>query len=71
MMKKSVLMLLDISKPFELQMDALDFALEGVLLQEGHLVAFENRKLFEAERRYREKEKELLPVIHCLQTWRH
>ena len=34
-------------------------------------MAFESRKLSEAERRYTAQEKELLAVIHCLRTWRH
>ena len=70
-MEDPVLALPDILKPFEVQTDASDFALGGVLLQEGHLVAYESRKLSEAERRYTAQEKELLAVIHCLRVWRH
>ncbi|KAK3012761.1 hypothetical protein RJ639_008109 [Escallonia herrerae] len=50
---------------------ASDFALGGVLMQEGHPVAYESRKLNEAERRYTTHEKELLAVVHCLRIWRH
>ena len=57
--------------PFEVQTDASDFALGGVLLQDGHPVAYESRKLKDAERRYTAHEKELLAVIHCLRVWRH
>ena len=45
-----VLALPDITKPFEVQTDASDFALGGVLLQEGHPVANESHKLSKAER---------------------
>ena len=61
----------NVSKPFEVQTDASDFALRGVLLQEGHPVAYESRKLSDAKRRYTAHEKELLAVIHCLRVWRH
>ena len=70
-MEDLVLVLPDATKPFEVQTDASDFALGGVLLQEGHPIAFESHKLSEAERKYTAQEKELLAVIHCLRTWRH
>ena len=66
-----VLAMPDMLKPFEVQTDASDFALGGVLMQEGHPIAFESRKLSETERRYTAHEKELLAVLHCLRTWRH
>ena len=44
-----VLQLPDLDLPFEVQTDALDKALGGVLVQEGHPVAFESRKLNNAE----------------------
>ena len=71
MMRDPVLALPDLTKPFEVQTDASDFALGGVLVQEGHPVAYESRKLSDAERRYTAQEKELLAVIHCLRVWRH
>ncbi|KAK2997321.1 hypothetical protein RJ639_025869 [Escallonia herrerae] len=40
-------------------------------MQECHPVAYESRKLNEAERRYTTHEKELLAVVHCLRIWRH
>jgi hypothetical protein len=59
------------AKPFEVHTDASDFALGGVLMQEGHPVAYESRKLNQTERRYSAHEKELLAVVHCLRGWRH
>ncbi|KAL6325717.1 hypothetical protein AAG906_024535 [Vitis piasezkii] len=40
-------------------------ALDGVLVQEGHPVTFENRKLNSAEQKYSTREKEMTIVIHC------
>ena len=37
----------------------------------GHLVAFESRKLDVVEQRYNTHEKEMIAVIHCLETWKH
>uniref|UniRef100_A0A1S4B263 Uncharacterized mitochondrial protein AtMg00860-like n=1 Tax=Nicotiana tabacum TaxID=4097 RepID=A0A1S4B263_TOBAC len=48
MSSSPVLALPDLAKPFEVQTDASDYALGGVLLQEGHPVAYESRKLKDA-----------------------
>ncbi|KAJ7971439.1 Retrotransposon protein, putative, Ty3-gypsy subclass [Quillaja saponaria] len=71
MINDPVLALPDISKPFEVQTDASDYALGGVLLQENHHVAYESHKLSQAEMRYTAQEKEMFAVIHCLRVWRH
>ena len=39
-------------------------------MQEGHPVAFESRKLSEAEHRYSTHEKEMVVVVHYLGVWR-
>ena len=70
-MEGSVLGIVDVTKPFEVETDASNFSLGGVLLQEGHPIAYESRKLNEAERRYVASEKEMLAVVHCLRAWRH
>ncbi|KAL0349659.1 UNVERIFIED_CONTAM: Transposon Tf2-11 polyprotein [Sesamum radiatum] len=71
MVTDPVLALPDMSKPFTVETDASDFALGGALMQDGHPVAFESRKLKDVERRYLVHEKELLAVVHCLRLWRH
>ncbi|KAK4397971.1 RNA-directed DNA polymerase [Sesamum angolense] len=58
-------------KPFEVQVDASDRALGGVLVQDKHPVAFESRKLKDAELRYNTHEKETTAVVHYLEAWRH
>ena len=69
--KEPVLRLLDLDLPFEVQIDASDKALSGVLVQDGHPVAFESRKLNGAEQRYSTPEKEMTVVVHYLQQWWH
>ncbi|XP_042980003.1 uncharacterized protein LOC122310191 [Carya illinoinensis] len=69
--EEPVLALPDCTKPFEIQSDASDFAIGGVLMQEGHPIAYESRKLNETERRYTVQEKEMTTIIHCLRVWRH
>lgn len=58
-MEEPVLRLPDHSKPFEVHTDASDFAIGGVLVQEGHPIAYESRKLNDTERRYSVHEKEM------------
>jgi len=62
----SVLGLLDFEKPFKVHTDASDRAIGGVLIQEGHLIAFESRKLSDAEQNYSTHEKEMTTIVHCL-----
>lgn len=61
----------DQHSPFEVHTDASDFAIGGVLMQDGHPVAYESRKLNETSRRYTVQEKEMTAVVHCLRVWRH
>jgi hypothetical protein len=62
----SVLGLLDFEKPFEVHTDASDRAIGGVLVQEGHLIAFKSWKLNNAEQNYSMHEKEMTTIVHCL-----
>ena len=66
-----VLKLPDLSKPFEVQCDACGDCLGVVLLQEGHAIAYESRRLNANERVFGIYEKELLAVLHALETWKH
>jgi len=61
----------DFNKDFEIHFDASDFAIGGVLVQDGRPVAFESKKLSETERRWPTHEKEMWAVIHCFKTWGH
>jgi len=71
LVKASVLKLPNFDKDFEIHSDASDFAIGGVIVQDGKPVAFESKKLSETERRWPTHEKEMWAVIHCLKTWGH
>jgi len=59
LVKVLVLKLPDFDKDFETHSNASDFAIEGVLVQEGRPVAFENKKLSETKRKWPTHEKEM------------
>ena len=56
---------------FEVHIDVADRALGGVLVEEGHPVAFESQKLDAIEQRYITHEKYMTTVIHCIEIWKH
>ena len=56
---------------FELYIDASIVGLGVVLLQDGHPIAFESRKLNPTERNYHVHELELLAIVHAVRTFRH
>ena len=66
-----VLKLPNLSKPFEVQCDACGDCLGAVLVQEGHAIGYESQRLNADERVLRIYEKELLAVLHVLETWKH
>lgn len=66
-----MLSLSNCGKPFEVHTDALNFAINGILIQEGQPIAFESRKLNDTKKRYIVQEKEMTVAMHCLRTWRH
>jgi hypothetical protein len=55
--------------PYEFATDSFDLGLAAVLLQEGHPMAFESRKLNLAELNCNVTEKETLPAVHALRVW--
>ena len=70
-----VLQLADADKEYTVTCDASDYAVGAVLSQQyedgEHPVAYESRKMNNAEQKYPTHERELLAVIHALRTWRH
>lgn len=65
---ESMLSLLNFNKSFEVQMDPSKFSSGGVLMQEGHPIAFESHKLNDMKRRYKMQEKEMTAIVHYLQV---
>ncbi|MCO5574227.1 hypothetical protein L7F22_028009 [Adiantum nelumboides] len=66
-----VLILSDLQKSFAVYCDACGRSLGAVLMQEGRVIAYENRMFSKPEMTAQIYEKELLAVIHALTQWRH
>jgi len=74
--KEPVLAAPDIDKKMRMEVDALDYATEGVLSMEckdglWRPVAFLSKSLNETERNYEIHDKEMLAIIRELEAWRH
>ena len=55
-------------------MVCMDASLEGVgavLTQDGHVIAYESKKLQDHELNYRTHDLELVVIVHALVRWRH
>ena len=72
-----VLQVVDMDKPFRIEVDASDRGCGAVCLQPAadgsdswKPIAFESKKFSEAERKYPAQERELLGILHALRTWR-
>ena len=66
----------DFTKPYTIETNASDFAIGYALMQQGddelmHSVAFDGRKLREAELNYPTHEKKLLAIKKALVKFRH
>jgi hypothetical protein len=56
-------------KTYRVVTDASDIGLGGVLLQQGHPIAYESHKLNSDEQNYTTTEREMLAVVHALCVW--
>ena len=66
-----ILRITDPNKDFIVCTDACNDGLGGVLTQEGHVIAYESRKLKIHEKNYATYDLELVVVIHVLKMWCH
>ena len=74
--KEPVLAVLDLDKKLRVEVDASDYATEGVLSMEEENgrwkpVVFLSKSLNEMERNYKIHDKEMLAIIRGLKAWRH
>ena len=75
-MQEPVLAALDLNKKMRMEVDASDYAMEGVLSIEEEdgkwkPVTFLSKSLNETERNYKIHDKEMLAIIRELESWRH
>ena len=72
-MSKPILKMVEISKPFTLQVDASDLGIGAIVLQEENgkkvPVAYASRKLKQSERSYAVIEKECLALVWAVQKF--
>jgi hypothetical protein len=66
-----VLNIVDPNKDFLVCIYAYKEGLEGVLMQEEHVICYESRKLNENEINYVTHDIELVSIVHALKMWRH
>jgi len=66
-----VLKIANSEKEFMVCTDACIEGLCGVLMQEGHVICYESRKLNEHEGNYATHDLELTTIVHALKMWRH
>src|SRR5208282_3764925 len=74
--EEPVLMMLDQTRPFQIESDASKYASGAVLTQmdcngDRHPVAFMSQTFTDTKRRYEIYDRELLGIIRALKEWRH
>lgn len=71
LVSEPVLKYFDINKPTQLQVDASQYGLGAVLLQDGHPIAYASRSLTSAEINYPQIDKELLAIVFGCERFNH
>jgi hypothetical protein len=66
-----VLSLPDLQQPFEVEIDASDYAVGAILIQHGHPVAYHSETLSDAVRKYPTYDKEMHSIVQACRQRRH
>jgi hypothetical protein len=66
-----VLNIVDPNESFVVCTDTCKEGIGGVLMQNGHVIGYESRKLKEHERNYATHDLELVAIFHALRMWRY
>ncbi|KAK1608777.1 hypothetical protein QYE76_032450 [Lolium multiflorum] len=66
-----ILIMPDITKPFDVYCDAYKIGLGCVLMQEGKVISYLSRQLKQHEQNYPTHDLELAAVVLALKVWRH
>ncbi|KAK1651111.1 hypothetical protein QYE76_068916 [Lolium multiflorum] len=66
-----ILIMPDITKPFDVYCDASKIGLGCVLMQEGKVISYMSRQLKQHEQNYPTHDLELAAVVLALKVWRH
>jgi hypothetical protein len=61
----------DIDQLFDVYCDASGTSIRGVLMQDGHAIAYASWQLQRHEEHYPTHDPELLAIVHALKVWRH
>ena len=64
-------MIVDPRKPYDVETDASAATIGAALLQDGHPVAFESKKLNCVQQNYSAYECELFAIVRTLKKWSH
>jgi hypothetical protein len=65
-----VLKIVDPNESFVVCTDTCKEGIVGVLMQNGHVIGYESRKIKEHERNYATHDLELTTIVHALRMWR-
>jgi len=66
-----VLSLPDLQQPFEIEIDASDYAVVAVLTQHGNLVAYHSERISDAIRKYDTYDMKMYSIVHDYRQWKH
>jgi hypothetical protein len=66
-----LLSLPDLQHPFEIEIDALDYAVGTILAQHGHPVAYHSDTLSDVVHKYPTYDKEMYSIVQSCRQWRH